>query len=343
MSDGVVAMAGYDYGDGIGTGSGALLGVLVAVSAAVVGGFVYVLLRVLGRQDGSNGNKGNADGLARRHAQRQALRQRHNEDDEGEEDEEEGEDEDGAAAAGAGAAGAAGGRVSAARLRKKGKRYLAKQQAKEERREANRVRAEALEADRRARAEAEARDAERRAAERAAEAARRAAERRAREDLERAEAAEYAAWRQRIEPVGGGDAVRDARALDALRPAIAEYVVARKRVDVAALAAAFRVRPEEAVRQLRAIERAEEARPRGDGEARFAAGVLDERGTYLVLTEAEVAAIARDIEDAGRVTLADIVRIANARITVPEPPRDDDAIDEDTIDDGSAVEEPVQA
>ena len=341
MSDGVVAMAGYDYGDGIGTGSGALLGVLVAVSAAVVGGFVYVLLRVLGRQDGSNGNKGNADGLARRHAQRQALRQRN--DDEGEEDEEEGEDEDGAAAAGAGAAGAAAGRVSAARLRKKGKRYLAKQQAKEERREANRVRAEALEADRRARAEAEARDAERRAAERAAEAARRAAERRAREDLERAEAAEYAAWRQRIEPVGGGDAVRDARALDALRPAIAEYVVARKRVDVAALAATFRVRPEEAVRQLRAIERAEEARPRGDGEARFAAGVLDERGTYLVLTEAEVAAIARDIEDAGRVTLADIVRIANARITVPEPPRDDDAIDEDTIDDGSAVEEPVQA
>lgn len=329
-------MEGYDYGDGVGTGSGVLLGVLVALSAAVVGAFVYVVLRVLGRQDRSSNTHnglGLGDGLARRHAQRQALRQRNgggDDDNEGEEEEEEEEEE--------GDEGATGTRVSAARLRKKGKRYLAKMQAKEERREANRVRAEALEAERRARAEAQERDDARRAAERAAEAARRAAEREARAALERAEAAEYAAWRQRIEPAGGGDAVRDARALDALRPAIADYVVARKRVDVAALAAAFRVRPEEAVRQLRLIERAEEARPRG--EARFAAGVLDERGTYLVLSEAEVAAIAADIDAAGRVTLADIVRIANARITIPPPPPDPEVSEGP---EGAEGAEPVQA
>ena len=103
----------------------------------------------------------------------------------------------------------------------------------------------------------------------------------------------------------------------------------------AELAAALRVRPAEAVRQLRLCAREEAARPRA--EARFAAGVLDERGTFLVLSEAELKAIADDINAAGRVSLADIVRIANTHISIPPPP-EDDAVGAEAVGDGADAE-----
>ena len=70
------------------------------------------------------------------------------------------------------------------------------------------------------------------------------------------------------------------------------------------------------------IEAEEEAKPRGTGL--FAAGLLDERGSYVVLTEEEVAAVARDVEEAGRLTLQDIVRIANSHVQAPVPVQEEE-------------------
>ena len=332
---------GYDFGEGVGAGSPVLLLVLLLVSVGVLAAIAHVLKGATaqtGRR--KTRQRQEQDPLAeRRERLRNRLRNRRaaaaaaseadneeeqreeelQEEDDGNASDNEGEDGDNQQQHGA---------VLKRRVPKgrKGARYLAKQQAKEERREALRAYQEVLKAQQ----EKAEQQSER---EKKAREARKAAQ----EEKERQENEEYAAWKGLIETETSGDIESDRAALDARRQEIAAYVVARKRVDIADLAAEFHVRPEEAVRQLKLIEAEEEAKPRGTGL--FAAGLLDERGSYVVLTEEEVAAVARNVEDAGRLTLQDIVRIANSHVQAPVPVQEEDEEEEQPGDGGGGGED----
>eukprot|EP00727_Mastigamoeba_balamuthi_P006301 m51a1_g2291 hypothetical protein (322) ;mRNA; r:412577-413765 len=199
------------------------------------------------------------------------------------------------------------------RTTRRGTKYEEKMRRKEERRAMNKEMA-AMREQKKAEDEAkEAEEKEKRAKEEEEQRKEEEAEKERLRQKEQRELEEYNEWKSLIETETKGTHQDDAAALEARTREFLDFVKTSKVVRLEELGAEFGIKAAEAAEKIRALER--------EGKL---TGLLDDRGTYIYVTEDEMKAVAKVIERRGRISIDEIVAEANRIIDLnpvakPEP------------------------
>ncbi|KHN73600.1 DDRGK domain-containing protein 1 [Toxocara canis] len=186
-----------------------------------------------------------------------------------------------------------------------GKKKLAKLQAKAERkaqREAELVERE--ERKKREKEKEEKREAEREK-ERLEEEAEKERKRIEREEREKREEEEYQKMKEAFEVAEEGFDVRDDEENENLMRQFVDYIKNAKVVNMDELGAHFKLRTEEAIDRLNYFI-----------ENGTLTGVIDDRGKFIYITEEELQAVAKFINQRGRVSLNELVEYSNKLISL---------------------------
>uniref|UniRef100_A0A1I7TBB6 DDRGK domain-containing protein 1 n=1 Tax=Caenorhabditis tropicalis TaxID=1561998 RepID=A0A1I7TBB6_9PELO len=192
--------------------------------------------------------------------------------------------------------------------KKIGKRKAAKLAAKEEKRQMREYELREREERKRREEEREKKRDEEKAREEAEEKAEEERLKKEREEKERKEHEEYLAMKASFAvEEEGTDAIEGEEAENLIRDFI-EYVKTNKVVNIDELSAHFGLKSEEAVNRLQHFI-----------EEGLLQGVMDDRGKFIYISEEEFAAVAKFINQRGRVSIQEVAEQSNRLIRLETP------------------------
>ncbi|CCF23348.1 DDRGK domain-containing protein 1 [Caenorhabditis elegans] len=192
--------------------------------------------------------------------------------------------------------------------KKIGKRKAAKLQAKEEKRQMREYEVREREERKRREEEREKKRDEERAKEEADEKAEEERLRKEREEKERKEHEEYLAMKASFAiEEEGTDAIEGEEAENLIRDFV-DYVKTNKVVNIDELSSHFGLKSEDAVNRLQHFI-----------EEGLVQGVMDDRGKFIYISDEEFAAVAKFINQRGRVSIHEIAEQSNRLIRLETP------------------------
>jgi len=184
-----------------------------------------------------------------------------------------------------------------------GKKKLAKLQAKAEKRQQRDAELQEREERRQREKEREEKRRKQDEKEKEDEAAKEEAERKAKEEQERKEHEEYLKLKEAFAVEDEGYDVDESAESDNLLQEFIQYIKKAKVVSTEELASRFKLRAQEAVDRIRALE--------AEGSI---TGVIDDRGKFIYISPDELKAVAKFINQRGRVSVQELAEYSNKLI-----------------------------